>query len=95
MEKLPLVLVVANNQYAYSTPTARQFACDDLVDKAIGYGVQRPFGGRKRFGGVSESVGRSGRARAAAATGRNWWWHDCCGCAATANMTIRIIWIRN
>jgi len=39
VEKLPLVLVVANNQYAYSTPNARQFACDDLVDKAIGYGV--------------------------------------------------------
>lgn len=39
VEKLPLVLVVANNQYAYSTPNARQFACHDLVDKAIGYGV--------------------------------------------------------
>src|SRR5580658_3671409 len=40
VEKLPLVLLVANNQYAYSTPSSRQFACDDLVDKAIGYGVQ-------------------------------------------------------
>jgi pyruvate dehydrogenase E1 component alpha subunit/2-oxoisovalerate dehydrogenase E1 component alpha subunit len=40
VEKLPLVLVVANNQYAYSTPTARQFVCDDLADKAIGYGVK-------------------------------------------------------
>jgi len=39
VEKLPLVLVIANNQYAYSTPTSRQFACEDLVDKAIGYGV--------------------------------------------------------
>lgn len=40
VEKLPLVLVVANNQYAYSTPNSRQFACRDLVDKAIGYGVE-------------------------------------------------------
>jgi acetoin:2,6-dichlorophenolindophenol oxidoreductase subunit alpha len=40
VEKLPLVVVVANNQYAYSTPTSRQFACVDLVDKAQGYGVQ-------------------------------------------------------
>src|SRR3989454_8525042 len=40
VEKLPLVLVVANNQYAYSTPTERQFACADLVDKALGYGVE-------------------------------------------------------
>jgi pyruvate dehydrogenase E1 component alpha subunit/2-oxoisovalerate dehydrogenase E1 component alpha subunit len=39
VEKLPLVLVVANNQYAYSTPNARQFACASLVDKAAGYGV--------------------------------------------------------
>jgi len=40
VEKLPLVLVVANNQYAYSTPTNRQFACADLRDKAAGYGVE-------------------------------------------------------
>jgi pyruvate dehydrogenase E1 component alpha subunit/2-oxoisovalerate dehydrogenase E1 component alpha subunit len=40
VERLPLVLVVANNQYAYSTPTRMQFACRDLLDKAIGYGVQ-------------------------------------------------------
>jgi TPP-dependent pyruvate/acetoin dehydrogenase alpha subunit len=39
VERLPLVLVVANNQYAYSTPNDRQFACKDLIDKAIGYGV--------------------------------------------------------
>jgi pyruvate dehydrogenase E1 component alpha subunit/2-oxoisovalerate dehydrogenase E1 component alpha subunit len=40
VEKLPLVLVVANNQYAYSTPNVRQFACRSLVDKAVGYGVE-------------------------------------------------------
>lgn len=40
VEKLPLVLIVANNQYAYSTPTSRQFACKDLADKAAGYGVE-------------------------------------------------------
>ena len=40
VEKLPLVLVIANNQYAYSTPTSRQFVCDDLADKAAGYGVR-------------------------------------------------------
>src|SRR6476659_10605396 len=39
VEKLPLVLVVANNQYAYSTPNSRQFACRDLLDKAVGYGI--------------------------------------------------------
>jgi pyruvate dehydrogenase E1 component alpha subunit/2-oxoisovalerate dehydrogenase E1 component alpha subunit len=40
IERLPLVLVVANNQFAYSTPNDRQFVCADLVDKAVGYGVQ-------------------------------------------------------
>lgn len=40
VEKLPLVLVVANNHYAYSTPNERQFACRSLVDKAAGYGVE-------------------------------------------------------
>ena len=40
VEKLPLVVVVANNQYAYSTPTSQQYACADLVDRAIGYGVR-------------------------------------------------------
>lgn len=40
VERLPLVMVVANNQYAYSTPTSRQYACKRLIDKAIGYGVE-------------------------------------------------------
>ncbi len=39
VEQLPLILIVANNQFAYSTPTSRQFACADLTDKAAGYGV--------------------------------------------------------
>src|SRR5687768_15315070 len=40
VEKLPLVVVIANNQYAYSTPNSRQFACRNLADKADGYGVE-------------------------------------------------------
>src|SRR5438477_8724078 len=40
VEKLPLVLIIADNQYAYSTPTSRQFACSSLLDKAAGYGVE-------------------------------------------------------
>jgi pyruvate dehydrogenase E1 component alpha subunit/2-oxoisovalerate dehydrogenase E1 component alpha subunit len=39
IEKLPLVVVVANNQYAYSTPISRQFACQSLADRARGYGI--------------------------------------------------------
>ena len=40
VERLPLVVIVANNQYAYSTPNAKQFACKDLVERASGYGVE-------------------------------------------------------
>lgn len=40
VEKLPLVVVVANNQFAYSTPNNRQFACADLIERARGYGIQ-------------------------------------------------------
>jgi len=39
VEKLPLVVVIANNQYAYSTPNNRQFACHSLADRAAGYGM--------------------------------------------------------
>jgi TPP-dependent pyruvate/acetoin dehydrogenase alpha subunit len=39
VEKLPLVMVIADNQYAYSTPKNRQFACRSLTDRAAGYGM--------------------------------------------------------
>ncbi len=38
VQKLPLVLIVENNQYAYSTPNSEEFACTRLSDRAIGYG---------------------------------------------------------
>lgn len=37
--KLPLILIVENNRYAYSTPNRDQFACERLSDRAIGYGI--------------------------------------------------------
>ncbi|MFQ3577521.1 MAG: thiamine pyrophosphate-dependent enzyme, partial [Verrucomicrobiia bacterium] len=40
VERLPLVVVVANNLYAYSTPNHRQFACSNLIERAAGYGVK-------------------------------------------------------
>ncbi len=39
VEKLPLIIAVTNNQFAYSTVNERQFACDDLSDRAKGYGI--------------------------------------------------------
>jgi pyruvate dehydrogenase E1 component alpha subunit/2-oxoisovalerate dehydrogenase E1 component alpha subunit len=40
VEQVPLVIVATNNHYAYSTPNDREFACDDLVERAIGYGFE-------------------------------------------------------
>jgi pyruvate dehydrogenase E1 component alpha subunit/2-oxoisovalerate dehydrogenase E1 component alpha subunit len=39
VQRCPLVVVVENNGYAYSTPTSKQTAAKQFVDKAIGYGV--------------------------------------------------------
>jgi TPP-dependent pyruvate/acetoin dehydrogenase alpha subunit len=40
VQRLPLVVVVENNGYAYSTPTSQQTAAASFVDKAEGYGVR-------------------------------------------------------
>src|SRR6266576_725760 len=40
VEQVPLVVVATNNHYAYSTPNDSEFAGDDLVDRAIGYGFE-------------------------------------------------------
>src|SRR4029079_9909938 len=38
VQKCPLVVIVENNHYAYSTPTSKQSAVAQFWDKAIGYG---------------------------------------------------------
>jgi 2-oxoisovalerate dehydrogenase E1 component len=37
--KLPVLFIVENNQYGLSTPTAEQYACRDLADRGVGYGM--------------------------------------------------------
>jgi pyruvate dehydrogenase E1 component alpha subunit/2-oxoisovalerate dehydrogenase E1 component alpha subunit len=39
VQKLGVVLFVEHNLWAYSTPVELQFACKDLADRSIGYGV--------------------------------------------------------
>jgi len=38
--ELPVIFVIENNGYGLSTPTNEQYACDDLVDRAQGYGMR-------------------------------------------------------
>ena len=39
VQRCPLVVVIENNGYAYSTPTHKQTLAKQFVDKAIGYGI--------------------------------------------------------
>ncbi len=37
--ELPVIFIIENNGYGLSTPNKEQFKCDNLVDKAKGYGI--------------------------------------------------------
>ncbi len=39
VQKLPIVFLVENNGYAYSTPTYKQFAIQNLSERALAYGM--------------------------------------------------------
>jgi TPP-dependent pyruvate/acetoin dehydrogenase alpha subunit len=37
--RLPFILVIENNQFAYSTPVKKQFLGEKMSDRALGYGI--------------------------------------------------------
>ena len=37
---LPVIFIIENNGYGFSTPTNEQYRCENLIDKAIGYGME-------------------------------------------------------
>src|SRR5438045_349730 len=63
--KLPVVFVIENNQYGLSTPVAEQYACADLADRGIGYGIPGVVVDGNDVLAVVEAVSRAAtRARA-------------------------------
>jgi TPP-dependent pyruvate/acetoin dehydrogenase alpha subunit len=40
VQRAPLVLILENNQWAYSTPVARQVPLKNLADRALAYGIK-------------------------------------------------------
>lgn len=39
VHKLPVIIMVENNQYAISVPLSKQVACEKISDRALGYGM--------------------------------------------------------
>lgn len=37
---LPVIFIIENNGYGLSTPVNQQYRCQDLIDKAVGYGME-------------------------------------------------------
>src|SRR5713226_3869129 len=59
VQKLPVVFVIENNGYAYSTPTYKQFVIQDLADRARAYGMPGESVDGKDVMAVIEAVGRA------------------------------------
>jgi TPP-dependent pyruvate/acetoin dehydrogenase alpha subunit len=59
VQKLPVVFVIENNGYAYSTPTYKQFAIENLSDRALAYGMPGESVDGNDALAVIEAVGRA------------------------------------
>jgi 2-oxoisovalerate dehydrogenase E1 component len=40
VHKVPVVVIIENNGYAFSTPVEEQYNCEKLSDRAVGYGIK-------------------------------------------------------
>ncbi|HEX9943717.1 MAG TPA: dehydrogenase E1 component subunit alpha/beta [Thermoanaerobaculia bacterium] len=63
--KLPLILVIENNRYAFSTPARLQYAAERLSDRGAGYGIAAETVDGNDPDAMAEAFGRAvARARA-------------------------------
>lgn len=54
--KLPVIFIVENNGFGLSTPVEEQFACENLVDRALGYGLEGMLIDGNSYFEVAESI---------------------------------------
>jgi TPP-dependent pyruvate/acetoin dehydrogenase alpha subunit len=59
VQKLPVVFIIENNGYAYSTPTHQEFAIANLSDRAVAYGIMGESIDGNDVLQVIETVGRA------------------------------------
>ena len=53
---LPVIFMIENNGYGLSTPSSEQFACENIADRAIGYGMESMIIDGNDFFEVQEAV---------------------------------------
>ncbi len=59
VQKLPVVFLIENNSYAYSTPNAQEFSLQNLSDRALAYGMPGESVDGNDVLAVMETVGRA------------------------------------
>lgn len=58
-QKLPIVFLIENNGYAYSTPTYKQFTIQNLSDRALAYGIPGETVDGNDVMAVVEAIGKA------------------------------------
>jgi TPP-dependent pyruvate/acetoin dehydrogenase alpha subunit len=59
VQKLPVVFICNNNQYAYSTPLSAQMACEHVADRGPAYGIPAEIVDGNDVLAVHEATGRA------------------------------------
>jgi 2-oxoisovalerate dehydrogenase E1 component len=57
--KLPVIFLIENNGYGLSTPVSEQYACENLVDRAPGYGLEGMLIDGNDFFEVSRAISKA------------------------------------
>lgn len=57
--KLPVIFMIENNGYGLSTPASEQYACENLIDRAAGYGLKGIKIDGNDFFAVQKAIGEA------------------------------------